>query len=179
MSFIADGLLTFRRHAKKSHPDIPWLWRNESRATMPETPYVLIEEIDRSVNQSEDLRAVGADGEMEFYEHVRSMVRLMFVSDSPQKSMDMAHKAWRHMRLQSFMMAADYDGIAVGPPTGIQTVQLPDYSSGEMSIKAVAMTTVRVAYVEVYRDNLGVIKHAEAHGKFGELDTTLIINDKE
>ena len=179
MSFIADGLLTFRRHAKKSHPDIPWIWRSESRASMPETPYVLIEEVDRSVNQPEDLRAVGADGEMEFYEHVRSMVRLMFVSDSPQKSMGMAHKAWRCMRLQSFMMDADYDGIAVGPPTGIQTVQLPDYSSGEMSIKAVAMTTVRVSYVEIYRDNLGVIKHAEAHGKLGELDTTLILNNKE
>ena len=177
MSFIADGLLTFRQHAKKSHPGMPWLWRNESRAAMPDTPYVLLEEIDRSVNKPEDLRAVGADGEMEFYEHVRSMVRLMFVSDSPQKSMDMAHKAWRHMRLQSFMMSADYDGIAVGTPSGIQTVQLPDYSGGEMSIKAVAMTTVRVSYIEVYRDNLGVIKHAEAHGKLGELDTTLIIND--
>lgn len=176
MGYLADGLLTFRRHAKKSHPDIKWLWRFESLTPEPGEPYVLLEEIDRSVNETEDLRAVGSDGTMEFYEHVKSMVRLMFVSDSPQKSIDMAHKAWRHMRLQSFMMAADYDGIAVGPPTAIQTVQLPDYSSGEAAFKAVAMTTVRVTYIEVYRDNLGIISYAEAELDADGHKQTVVIN---
>lgn len=176
MGYLADGLLTFRRHAMKSLPDLRWQWRFESLAPEPGEPYVLLEEVDRSVNQAEDLRAVGADGTMEFYEHVKSMVRLMFVSNSPQKSFDMAHKAWRHMRLQSFMMAADYDGIAVGAPTAIQSIQLPDYSGGEAAFKAVAMTTVRVTYIEVYRDNLGIISHADAELDMDGKKSTVVIN---
>lgn len=176
MGYLADGMLTFRRHAMKSHPHINWMWRSEVLTPKPNAPYVLLEEIDRSVKQAEDLRSVGADGTMEFYEHVRSMVRLMFVSNSPQKSMDMAHKAWRHMRLQSFMMAADCDGIAVGPPTAIQSIQLPDYSGGEAAFKAVAMTTVRVTYIEAYRDNLGVISHADAELDIDGHKSTVVIN---
>lgn len=161
MSYVSDGLLTFRKHAKKSLPDLRWQWRFELLDAEPADSYVMLEEIDRSVNKSEELRSVGADGEMEFYEHVTSLVRVMVVSDSAQKSMGMAHSVRRHMRRQSFMLMADCDGIAVGPPGSIQSVQLPDYRSGQTGFKSVAMTTVRVSYVEVYRDNLGVIKEVD------------------
>lgn len=175
---IPSGLMVFRKHAKKSIPSVEWRWRFENYSPPPDSDYVLIEEVSRDVNEREDLRAVGKDGEMEFYEHVKSKVRLMFVSDSPSRAYEMASVYRKEARKQSFMMSADYDGISIGTPQQVQSTSLPDYSSGQSKFKSVAITNVEVRYVEVYRDNLGVISSSEIDGRIDNNNVHIDIKGK-